>query len=197
MRYSIINLAFLATAALARSHAAAQKAPKEETRSLDELHKAALAEGGVVTVWHGGDEKNQGDFLKKAFESRFPGMTLNITIDLSKYHDGNLDQQIASGKVEIDSIILQTLHDYPRWKKQGALLNYAPANFSKVYRPFKDADAAYMGLYVFAWAMIKNPNKTSVVLNEYTDFLKPELKDKLVLAYPNDDDAILYQFDLM
>ena len=32
---------------------------------------------------------------------------------------------------------------------------------------------------------------------EYTDFVKPEFKDKIVLTYPNDDDAVLYQFDLM
>jgi ABC-type Fe3+ transport system substrate-binding protein len=32
---------------------------------------------------------------------------------------------------------------------------------------------------------------------EYTDFLKPEFKNKLVLTYPNDDDAVLYQFNLM
>ena len=32
---------------------------------------------------------------------------------------------------------------------------------------------------------------------EYPDFLKPEFKDKLVLTYPNDDDSVLFQFNLM
>ena len=36
------------------------------------------------------DEKNQQDHLKQAFEARFPGMTLNLTVDLSKYHDINV-----------------------------------------------------------------------------------------------------------
>jgi len=31
----------------------------------------------------------------------------------------------------------------------------------------------------------------------YKDFIKPEFKDKIVLTYPNDDDAVLYQFELM
>lgn len=198
MRSSIFNLVFIAsTVVAARKPVPNVTSIQEETRTLDEIHQAALAEGGVVTLWHGGDEANQQNFLKTNFEARFPGMTLNVTVDLSKYHDGNLDQQIANGNVQVDSIILQTLHDYPRWKKQGALLNYAPANFSKIHRSFKDPDAAYMGLFIIAWGMIKNVNKTNVAVAEYPDFLNPELKDKLVLTYPNDDDAILYQFDLM
>lgn len=32
---------------------------------------------------------------------------------------------------------------------------------------------------------------------EFTDFLKPEFKNKLILTYPNDDDAVLYAFDLI
>lgn len=78
-----------------------------ETRSLDEIHQEALKEGGTLTLWHGGyvslesriktvltpcfrDEKNQQDGLKQQFEARFPGMTLNVTVDLSKYHDSKV-----------------------------------------------------------------------------------------------------------
>ena len=42
-----------------------------------------------------------------------------------------------------------------------------------------------------------NLNKTSAVPTTYQDFIKPEFKDKIVLTYPNDDDAVLYQFELM
>ncbi|XMA19789.1 hypothetical protein WAI453_012580 [Rhynchosporium graminicola] len=102
-----------------------------ETRSLDELHEAALKEGGLVTLWAGGDEKNKQDGLKTAFESRFPGMTLNVTVDVSKYHDGSLDQQIATDSLIVDNIVLQTLNDFPRWKIQGALLPYKPQGFDR------------------------------------------------------------------
>ncbi|KAF2831489.1 ABC-type Fe3+ transport system [Ophiobolus disseminans] len=200
MRCSILNLAFIASAAATKAHRAVydNSTLQVETRSLDELHQAALAEGGVVTLWHGGDEATQQNFLKNAFETRFPGMTLNVTVDLSKYHDSNLDQQIADENVYVDSIILQTLHDYPRWKEQGVLLNYAPAGFEAIHGDFKDDDAAYMGLFIIAWGLTSNPNKTTVATpTEYTDFLDPAFKDKLVLTYPNDDDAVLFQFDLI
>jgi maltose-binding protein MalE len=153
MRSTLFSLAFFAGASLA-APACNNTGNAQETRSIDEIYQAALTEGGVVTLWHGGDEKNQQDGLKSAFETRFPGMTLNVTVDLSKYHDVNLDLQLAANNVYVDSIILQTLNDYPRWKKEGALMNYAPLNFDKVYPEFKDQDAAYTGLLIFAWGYV-------------------------------------------
>lgn len=150
MRSTLSNLALFAGASLA-AYAPNATTFEKETRSIDEIYQAALAEGGIVTLWHGGDEPGQQNGLKNAFETRFPNMTLNITVDLSKYHDINLDAQLEANNVYVDSIILQTLHDYPRWKKEGALMNYAPLYFDKVYPEFKDVDAAYSGLLIFGW----------------------------------------------
>ncbi|OJD29554.1 abc transporter [Diplodia corticola] len=168
-----------------------------ENRTLDEIHQAALKEGGTLTVWHGGDEKNQQDSLKEAFEARFPGMTLNITVDLSKYHDVNLDRQLATDSLYVDSIILQTLHDYPRWKSQGALLPYKPLGWDEVHDEYKDPQGFYAGIGIFGWSNVWNSEYVSDGPKEYADYLKPEFKDKLVLTYPNDDDAVLYAFDLI
>ncbi|KAI0751257.1 ABC-type Fe3+ transport system [Daedaleopsis nitida] len=168
-----------------------------ETRSLDEIYQAALKEGGVVTVAAGGDEKNQQDTLKQAFEARFPGMTLNVTVDLSKYHDGNIDFQIANGDVYTDTAILQTLHDFPRWKQQGLLLPYKPADWDQIYDAFKDPDGAYVGLYIISWLNLYDTDYVQEPIKEFTDYLRPELKDKLVFTYPNDDDAVLFAFKLI
>ncbi|RWA13550.1 hypothetical protein EKO27_g1526 [Xylaria grammica] len=171
--------------------------PQIENRTIDEIYEAALAEGGIVTVWHGGDETNQQDGLKQAFEARFPNITLNITVDVSKYHDGNIDRQLATGGVYVDSVILQTLHDYPRWDEEGALLHYLPLNFYDLEPSFRDLRGAWYGVLVFGWSFIWNQDKVSEGPKEFDDFLKPEFKDKLVLTYPNDDDAVLYAFDLI
>ncbi|KAL1602592.1 hypothetical protein SLS60_006008 [Paraconiothyrium brasiliense] len=183
--------------ALSALAATALGAPAAENRTLDEIYQAALKEGGVVTLWHGGDEKNQQDGLKQAFEKRFPGITLNVTVDLSKYHDGRLDDQIANDNVYVDSIILQTLHDYPRWKKEGALLNYKPSEFANIASEFVDPDGAYYGYAIFGWSTTWNTAKYNGSLADFSDALLPELKDKLILTYPNDDDAVLYAFDLI
>ncbi|KAH8126009.1 hypothetical protein FP744_10005076 [Trichoderma asperellum] len=171
--------------------------PLVETRTIEEIYNAALKEGGTVTVWHGGDEKDQQDSLKSAFEERFPGMTLNITVDLSKYLDGEIDQQLYNNNVFVDSIILQTLQDFPRWQQEGALLNYAPVGFDKVYSAFKDSiSASWYGYSIFFWSISWNTAKLPNVKNisSYSDLLKPEFKNKLVLTYPNDDDAVLFAF---
>ncbi|CCF45548.1 ABC transporter [Colletotrichum higginsianum] len=172
------------------------EAPQVETRTINEIHKAAVAEGGVVTLWHGGDEKNQQDLLKQAFEERFPGMTLNLTVDISKYIDGDIDRQLSTGNVYVDSVILQTLQDYPRWDREGALLRYKPLNFDKIHPGFRDVWASWYAVVVFGWTNIWNAEKVDQGPVEYSDFLKPEYKDKLVFTYPNDDDAVLYAFDL-
>ncbi|KAK8225403.1 hypothetical protein HDK77DRAFT_130804 [Phyllosticta capitalensis] len=168
-----------------------------ENRTIDEIYQAALKEGGTVTMWHGGDEKDQQNSLKEAFEKKFPGMTLNITVDLSKYHDINIDRQIATGDVYVDSVALQTLHDYPRWKSQGALLPYKPLGWESIYKDFRDADGYYNGFYVFNWANVWNTNYVTDGPKEFDDYLRPEFKNKLVLTYPNDDDAVLFAFDLI
>ncbi|KAL5318123.1 hypothetical protein ACEPPN_015228 [Leptodophora sp. 'Broadleaf-Isolate-01'] len=168
-----------------------------ENRTISEIYQAALAEGGVVICYHGGDEVNQQNALKRAFESRFPGMTLNITVNRSKYHSVNIDRQLASGNIEVDSIILQSLQDYARWDQQGALMHYAPNNFYSVYAPFRHIRAAYYGFAINAWSTVWNTAKIANPPREWPDFLKPEYKNKLVLTHPSDDDAIAYIFDLI
>ncbi|GJC90641.1 hypothetical protein ColLi_13479 [Colletotrichum liriopes] len=174
-------------------------APVVENRTLEEIHKAALAEGGVVTAWHGGDESYQQDSLKEAFEAKFPGMTLNITVDVSKFHDGNIDRQLAlgSGALHVDTAILQTLHDYPRWDSEGALLHYQPINFQKVHPAFRDIRGAWHGVSIFAWTFVWNSDRIQDGPREFADFLDPRFKNQIVLTYPNDDDAVLYAFDLI
>ncbi|KAM0438483.1 hypothetical protein ACHAPT_001232 [Fusarium lateritium] len=202
MMRQFLPLAFLASQVAGYDQLLGFKAaPEYETRSLDQIYKAALKEGDTVTLWHGGDEKNQQDALKKAFEERFPGITLNVTVDLSKYHDARLDEQLATGKdaVYVDSVILQTLHDYPRWAQEGALLNYAPNGFEEIEHAFKDDTAAWYGVYVFSWSGAWNTKKLPGIEPpaEFEDWLRPEFKDKLVLTYPNDDDAVLWAFYLI
>ncbi|KAK7941644.1 uncharacterized protein PG986_014031 [Apiospora aurea] len=86
-------------------------------------------------MWLGVDERTDADALKKEFENRFPGMTLNLTTELSEYHSVRFDEQLAAGHVYVDSIAFQTVHDFPRLDAEGALLHYAPVGFDQLYPP--------------------------------------------------------------
>ena len=160
-----------------------------ENRRIGQIYQAALIEGGVLNSWHGGDETNQQDLLK----------TLNVTVDLSKYRDGKIDQQLAASNVYIDSVVLQTLHDFPRWAAQGALLNYAPIGFESIYPDFKDTtSAAWYGVRMLFWSVVWNNEKLpDLNINSFQDLATNQLfKNRLVLTHPNDDDAVLSAFDL-
>ena len=47
-------------------------APKIETRSLDELHRDAVAEGGKLVLYASGDIPNAYAEFETAFKTRFP-----------------------------------------------------------------------------------------------------------------------------
>ncbi|KAM3414109.1 Aquaporin-1 [Cercospora zeina] len=174
---SWLTTALLAGSALAYDQLLGFNGAAEvETRSIDEIYQAALKEGGVVTLWLGGDERTDEDALKRDFQDKFPGVTLNLTTDLSKYHSVRFDEQLAANNVYVDSIALQTVRDFPRSDAEGALLHYAPNGFQE-------------------WNTKKLP--TILSPEQWEDWLRPEFKDKLVLTWPNDDDAVLYAFDLV
>lgn len=116
------------------------RAAEIESRSLDQIHKEALKEGGTLVVYAGGDTPNQLDGIKTAFEKRFPGMTLEVVVDYSKVHNARLDQQFADGKVVADVVQLQTLQDFPRWRREGRLLPYKPRGWGSHLQQLQGSD---------------------------------------------------------
>ncbi len=197
MQRKHILLAF--GAALATTLAVAQTGPLEKDgngQTIPELYQAALQEGGALTVYAGGDEKNQQDSTIQAFKAAFPNINLNLTVDLSKYHDSKIDQELAAKDLKVDVAMLQTLHDFDRWKSQGVLLNYKPVGSDHVPAKFKDKDGFYTGMTIFSFSNVSNSDlvKAEDAPRDATDYLDPKWKGKIVLTYPNDDDAVLYEF---
>jgi len=163
---------------------------------MDQLYQAALAEGGNLIVYAGGDAVGQQDFTKVAFEKLFPGLKMEMIVDFSKYHDGRIDYQLANKSIIPDLAQLQTLHDFPKWRQQGVLLEYKPVGWDKIYGPFKD-EGYYYPITIIAFSNIFNKNALPTQAQrplEANDYLKPEFKGKIVATYPNDDDAVLYWF---
>ena len=71
--------------------------------------------------------------------------------DLSKYLDGRINRiyETSNGTDDgADVVVIQTLHDFARWKTENRLLNYKPANSSDVHPEFVDKDGAYAGYFI-------------------------------------------------
>jgi ABC-type Fe3+ transport system substrate-binding protein len=171
-----------------------------EDQILDQLYKAALAEGGDLVVYGGGDALHFYDATKAAFAARFPGINLTIKVDLSKYHDGAIDNQLIRNQLEPDVAYLQTIQDFHRWKKQGQLLPYRDAiGLKYVYPTLKDPDGTFVALGAVSFNNVVNTNiiPASQAPRDPLDYLAPSLKNQLVFLYPNDDDAALFTFKLI
>jgi hypothetical protein len=169
----------------------------EETRTLDELYQAALAEGGKLVIYAGGDTPTQQDGTKAAFKARFPDIDLTLIVDYSKYHDVRVDNQFATDTLVPDVVQFQTLQDFDRWKQQGRLLHYKPAGFSKVYDAFKDPQGAWVAIGAIAFSFMYSTATvgTGVRLTP-RDLVDPKWKGKIASSYPHDDDAVLYLYTL-
>jgi len=170
---------------------------REETRSLDELYAAAVAEGGKLVLYQGGDVDSQAAGVRTAWAAAFPDVELKVVVDYSKYHDVRVDNQFATDTLVPDVVQLQTLQDFTRWKRQGRLLSYKPAGFSQVHTGFKDPDGAWTAIQVIAFSFLydtaaagANAPKTPL------DLVDPRWKDAIASSYPHDDDAVLYLFSL-
>ena len=165
--FRIAVLTSLVTATCAQWHS--QVTP--DTRTLDQIYAAAQKESGPLQVFFGGDGRNpcsfikrtipgadvcifpagsQGDGVRSAWRARFPNVILNLTVDLSKYHDSRIDRAYYEGTHVADVAVLQTLQDFPRWKSENKLSYYKPMNFDDLMANEKDLDGAYLPIQISA-----------------------------------------------
>ena len=163
-------------------------------QSLDDLYAKAKSEGAFV-LYVGGPTAPW-EAMAKIFNERYPGITVSISGGFSNVLDKKIDAQIAAGKLEVDTAILQTIADFVRWKADGHLIDFKPAGFDKIDRRFKDPDGAFWATMVNAVPYMYNTEKVAAadVPNSALDFLKPQFKGKIVTAYPADDDVTLWVF---
>ncbi|KAG0157750.1 ABC-type Fe3+ transport system [Penicillium digitatum] len=175
--------------------------PAIENRTLDEIYASAKHEMGDLIVLWGGDAVSQGVPTIAAWQARFPEIKLNLTVDVSKYHDSRVNRQFQrNGTDGADIAVLQTLHDFGRWKREGRLLPYKPLKWEDIYSAIKDPHGAFVGAYIYQFGdLIYNTGllNESSVPSSYGEFVRPEWKSKLALTYPNDDDAITYLFSVI
>jgi ABC-type Fe3+ transport system substrate-binding protein len=165
--------------------------------TLDQLYEKAKVEGALEIYTGAGPSAAKAG--ADAFEKRFPGIKVTPHGGFSNVLDLEIDQQLKDKKVTADYVQFQTVADYPRWDKAGALLHYKPEGFDQVYAPMKAANGAWVAVNAIPIFYGYNPEKVkdADIPKSALDFLKPQFKGKIVTAYPNDDDATLYQFELI
>ena len=183
-------------AALAVSPAFSTAATDIETKSLDELYAEALAEGGNFVLRTGGDKDDQIDYYFDKFKARFPELNAVHTVDVSLNHAPRYDNARATGGEENvpDVIQFQTLHDFDYYTERNLLVPYKPKNWDKVFPDHKDPHGHWTSVYGVTFRNFVNTDMVTTPPRDALDYLDPALRGKIILTYPHDDDAVLYQF---
>ncbi|MEM7292763.1 MAG: ABC transporter substrate-binding protein [Pseudomonadota bacterium] len=192
-------LVFAATAFIISAVMATNDSPAAtdiETKSLDQLYALAIAEGGDFILRAGGDKLDQVDYYLDMFKARFPKLNVTHTVDVSINHAPRYDNARAIGTSVPDVIQLQTLNDFEYYAERGLLDAYKPKNWDKVFPDHKDPHGRWTGLYGVTFSNYVNTDLIAEndVPRDAMDYLNPTLKGKIILTYPHDDDAVLYQF---
>jgi hypothetical protein len=91
---------------------------------MDALYEKAKLEKTLVL--YGAGPTGSHDRWIKDFEPRFPGVTVALTGGLSNGLNQKIEQQLAAKRMETDLAIFQTIQDFGKWKKAGALLLFKP-----------------------------------------------------------------------
>ena len=165
-----------------------------DAQGIDELYRSAKEEKTVVL--YGAGPTGSHDRWIKEFEQQFPGVTVTFSGGLSTALNKKIEAQLAAGKMETDVAILQTIQDFAKWKKAGAMLAWKPAGFELIDDAYKDEDGAFVTVSVNAITYAYNTEQVPAadVPKSALDFLKPLFAGKLVTTDPGDDDAALAAF---
>lgn len=165
-----------------------------EKNEIQRLYNEAKTVDKEITIWGGGDAPGRLDWIKNEWEKDFPDIKINIRVDLSKFLDAEVDQQLANNALIPDVVQLQTVHDFHRWKSEGVLENFKPFGGEQIPNNIKDPDGAFTPVYMVTFAMIANRSLVPNMPQSYADLLTPQYKNNLILTYPHDDDAVLYLY---
>jgi ABC-type Fe3+ transport system substrate-binding protein len=164
-------------------------------QSIDELYQKAKLEKTLVL--YGAGPAGSHERWIKEFEQRFPGVTVTFTGGLSTALNKKIEAQFANQKVETDLAILQTIQDFAKWKKTGAMLPFKPPGWDAIDEAYKDEDGGFVTVSVNAITYAINTQRVTAddVPKSALDFLKPVFAGKLITTDPTDDDAALAVFN--
>jgi ABC-type Fe3+ transport system substrate-binding protein len=156
------------------------------------LYARGRQEGGVA-VYGGGPAEWYTEWAKQ-FEAAFPGIPVAFTGGFSNQLSPRIDRQIAAKKLECDIAVLQTLQDFERWKREGALATLPGAMFDHVDRRYYDPDRTFIGVSLYTLSYVYNSNRLTTVPTSAEDFLKPAYRGEVITVYPQTDDVTLFLY---
>jgi ABC-type Fe3+ transport system substrate-binding protein len=166
-------------------------------QSADELYAKAKTEGALA--FYGAGPAGSHDRWIREFQQKFPGVQIQFTGGLSNGLNRKIEQQLAAKKMATDLAIFQTIQDFDKWKREGALILFKPAGTEQIDPAYRDEDGAFTAVSVNAVTYAYNTQlvPSADVPKSALDFLKPLFAGKVITTDPTQDDAGLAVFNLI
>ncbi len=188
MRRAIVHGLWIAALALGPAHAEAP-APTPVTPALID---AAKQEGKVV--WYTSVELRAAEGIAKAFEAKYPGISVQVERSGAERNFQRIAQEHASNLRVADVIESSDAAHFIVWKKQGWLAAFVPEDVAKLWpADAKDPDGFYA-----TWRATFSPLGYNTKLlkaedapKSFADLLDPKWSGKIVKAHPGYSGTIL------
>jgi iron(III) transport system substrate-binding protein len=156
------------------------------------LIDAAKKEGKVV--WYTAVDLPVAEKVGKAFEAKYPGITVRVERSGAERVFQRIGQEYASNIHAVDVVNSSDAAHFIVWKRDGILAPYVPEDVAKHYpAEHKDADGMFASFR--AWGCVVGYNTSMVKAEEapksFADLLDPKWSGKMVKAHPGYSGTIM------
>jgi iron(III) transport system substrate-binding protein len=179
----------LAGAAFSTRVLAAAPPPEPVTPALIE---AAKKEGQVN--YYTSTDLPVAEKLAKAFEAKYPGITVHVERTGAERVFQRIGQEYASKIHAVDVVNSSDAAHFIVWKRDGILAPYVPEDVAKFYpAEHKDVDGQFASWRIWLSIIAYNTGlvKAEEAPKSFADLLDPKWKGKIVKAHPGYSGTIM------
>jgi len=156
------------------------------------LIEAAKKEGKVV--WYTSVDLPLAEKVAKAFEAKYPGISVRVERTGAERVFQRIGQEYASNIHAVDVANSSDAAHFIVWKRDGLLEPYVPEDVAKFYLgEHKDADGTFASFRVWVCIIAYNSSlvKAEDAPKSFADLLDPKWKGKIVKAHPSYSGTIM------
>jgi iron(III) transport system substrate-binding protein len=160
-------------------------AAPEPTAITSDLIAAAAKEGTVIL--YSSMDLPVGEKLGKAFETKYPGMQVQIERSGSERLFQRLDQENASSIHSCDVVNSSDASHFISWKKNGWLVPFVTEDIAQHFLPeYRDPDGLFATSRIWLSSIAYNTNlvKPADAPTSFADLLDPKWAGKMVKGHP-------------
>ena len=169
----------------------AQSAPPAETIT-PQLIEAARKEGKVT--WYTSVELVLGEKVGKAFEAKYPGISVKVERSGAERNYQRIGQEVASRIYNCDVVNSSDAAHFIVWKRQKMLAAYMPEDVARDFpATHKDPDGMFASWRITLCPIAFNTKlvKAEEAPRSYADLLDPKWVGKMVKAHPGYSGVIM------